>query len=748
MLEKQLNRRGQTNFRWSRRQRRAARTLGILATVVGLATATWAFEETAPKTGAPGLSGIFPSEPPANLGADSFATLGGTWTEWSTGAANAVAELYQSTTGDIGAQRKALASAKAKLNVMERALGDARYAPLAASLSNLSGALSRRVDLAEAVLDTLELDGQTVYTQRLKSKADGVVSAVNSLSQSLDKISGGKAWLPFVKSEELLAALKGDPAADGAIAAAKASKEKLASRDKIENEQQKAFLNRPAFLALESALNQYLIAAENPYKPETAEQLRTQLTALVTALENYEASADAAAAAAAREAFAAVRKSSPDGGDKISAALQKHYFNFNVRIVASENLISRLMYDSHTEQGQVVDNIMGAAVSGYQTTTTTVGVDLKPSNNSAKWDLILNGTVNSNTQGVTSEATVATQGNHNFQARKEISFDGSQFKTAPGTINVNAHNTTTGLATQYSGGLFGRMADRIASQEVENRRGMSESIAASRIRDRVLPEFDREVDKAMVKAQADLQKDLFDHLRATGLYPDAMLFQTSNQYLMANTRLMAERELGADMPPTKLARIGESTIFVHETLMNNSADRIGLAGKTMTDDEFRAKLEAFFSEALNRKFTIEKPPEPAPEPGEEAADKPPGVFVFAAQDPIRIRLQDDTLSIIFRTGFKRDNGEDIPQQVITVPLSFEVQGDKIVISRGTVKVAAAEGGGAGNIATAGIIRRKIQSTIPERTVDAKFKLQGTRQEVDASVTGIKLVDGWAVVGLK
>ena len=44
----------------------------------------------------------------------------------------------------------------------------------------------------------------------------------------------------------------------------------------------------------------------------------------------------------------------------------------------------------------------------------------------------------------------------------------------------------------------------------------------------------------------------------------------------------------------------------------------------------------FFSTALNRKFTIEKPPEPTPEPGEEADEKPPGTFVFA-----RIRLPPD-----------------------------------------------------------------------------------------------------------
>src|SRR5262249_41629060 len=155
--------------------------------------------------------------------------------------------------------------------------------------------------------------------------------------------------------------------------------------------------------------------------------------------------ADAASAAQARNAFAAIRKLSPDGGEKVSAALQKHYFNYNVRIVASEDLLSRLMYDSHSEQGPVVDNIMGAAVSGTQTTNTTVGVDLKPSAQVARWDLVLNGNVQSDTTGVTSEATVNTHGNHNFQARKEITFDGSRFTTAPATINVNAHNTTTGI---------------------------------------------------------------------------------------------------------------------------------------------------------------------------------------------------------------------------------------------------------------------------------------------------------------
>lgn len=725
-----------------------SRTWMALTLTAGLATAAWALEETqsaAPK----GLSGILPSEVPANLSGDAFSALGGSWAEWSAGAANAVANLYQSVaSGDLAAQRQALAAAKAKLNVMEQALKDRRYASISVPLTGLSGALARRIDVAEAILDTLDLDPQAEHPKRVSAKANAVVAAVDALSKSLEKISGGKAWLPYVKATELTAAIKENPSGEGAIAAAKASKAKLAARSTVENTAQKAFLGRPEFLALESSLDQYLAAVENPPTAENAAKLREQLAALVSGLEAYEAAGTSASAAQARQAYSAIRKLAADGGDRLTAVLQKHYFNYNVRIVTSEEFLSRLLSDSRTEQGQVVDFILGANVGGWQTTSTNVAVDLKPSKNEARWDIVLTGTVQSNTQGVTSQATVYTLGNHSFRAAKEVRFNGTKFTTAPGTISVNANNTTTGVATQFSGGLFGGIADRIAFREAEARRGQAQAIAASRIQDRVLPRFDKEVNEAFAKAEKDLQAELFDHLRETNLYPDAMLFQTTEHEFRVNTRLMGDLELGANQAPAVFTSNTGATLFVHESEMNNGADRIGLAGKTMTDDELRTHLEQFFTKALNREFKIEKPAEPAPEPGEEEGGKPPGTFVFAASDPIRIHLKDGVLSLVLRSGFKRDGGDDIPQQIITVPLMFEVKGNKIHITRGLVKVESAEGGGAGQIATAGVIRRKIQNTLPERVVDGKFTLKGTRHDVQAVVTNIRIVDGWAVVNVK
>ena len=81
-----------------------------------------------------------------------------------------------------------------------------------------------------------------------------------------------------------------------------------------------------------------------------------------------------------------------------------------------------------------------------------------------------------------------------------------------------------------------------------------------------------------------------------------------------------------------------------------------------------------------------------------------------------------------------------------MPLRFEVQGDKIRIVRERVDVGAAEAGS--DIPTRGVIRRKIENTIPERLVDGKIKLKGTRRDVNASIRNIRLVDGWAAVNLQ
>ena len=718
---------------------RGLAALGVVACVV---TGTWAVEE-AVKSANPGLSGIFSPTPPAALSAEEFAKLDGNWSEWSAGAAAAVADFYAKLEGsDAKAQRASLDALKRKLDVMQRAINDSKFASLHDPLLTLHNRLSRRVEFAEATLDTLEMDPMTARTANLKKSSQAVTSAVGALESHLNGISGGKVWLAYVKADALRTALAKGADNEAATTAAKQGKEKVAGREALTAGVQKEFLGRPAFLAYENAIDQYLEAVTWQPTANAGEELRAQLKTLFDSTDSYAESRLKEDAAKARVAFAEIRKVAPDAGERLSAVLQKHLFNYNTRIVATEEFLNRLMSDARTEQGPVVDNVLGAQVSGHQTTKTTVGIDLRPSPNTAKFDLAVAGTIQSNTVGVTSQATVQTSGYHTFLAAKPVTYDGQKFTTGPATISVNPHNTTTGVSTNAGGFLFRGIAQGIASQEVEKRRGQAEAIAASRVRERVLPKFNEEADKSFADATTKIEKEVFAGLRATGLYPDAITYQSTDTLLRVNSRLMASGELAADTPHAGLASDRGATAMLHETAINNSIDRMELAGQTLTDAELRAKMESFLSKALAREVKFKETAKAPAEEGEE--EKKISAIIFAPADPMRVQIENGELVLVIRAGFKQEGKEDIPMREIVAPIAFEVKGKEILATRGSVKVIAADGAG-GGIAINGVIRKKIQSVLPDRTLDAKLEIKGPNKTVLAYVTRIKLADGWIAI---
>lgn len=739
------------------RRKLFARSLATLGVVASVATGTWAVEESAKVN--LGLRGIFPATAPETLNAEAFSQLNGNWAEWSKETADLVGDFYSKLEStDAAAQRTALKALQHRLDVMQRSINDPKYRSLLAPLTQMHARLAERVDFATGALDTLGANTAEIKATKLANGAQGVQAAIGQLEAALGKIQNGPLWIPHIKADAVQKSLASGAGSEAALAAVRDSKERLAGRASLTDEKQKEFLSRPFFTQYEASLDQFLAAANWQPAAGNDDEVRAQLKAVLEAADSYGETRSSEDAGKARAAFAALCKVAPDGGDRMSAVLQKHIFNYNVRIFASEELLNRILSESRTEKGPVVDYVLGANVSGNQTTLTTVGLDLQPSAHSARFDLVLNGKINSNTVGVTSEATVYTLGNHTFVARKEINFNGVSFVTAPATIQVNPHNTTTGIATNMGGLLFGGIAQNIASREVEARRGTAEAIAASRVRDRVLPPFNKEVDKEFAEAGPKLEKEVFSGLKATGLYPDAFVYQTTDTSLYLSSRLMASKELGASLPSVPAVLSEGAILQMHESAVNNSIDRIGLAGQTLTESELRAKLEGFLSKALGRPVKLEPTAKPAEKPvgadkpaadeeGEDGDDKKISAIMFAESDPLRIQFNDGQLVLVMRAGFKQEGKDDIPTREITVPLSFTVKGDKVSITRGSVRVVAADGEG-GGIAINGVVRRKIQSTMPDKDVSGLVDLKGPKTSVKATITSIKLLDGWVHVSVK
>jgi hypothetical protein len=363
-------------------------------------------------------------------------------------------------------------------------------------------------------------------------------------------------------------------------------------------------------------------------------------------------------------------------------------------------------------------------VYGNQQTTTEVGVDVKPNNSGLSFDLVLTGSTFSNTAGVTDQATIYTQGNHNFTATKEITFDGDKFSTTAASVGVNANNQTVGASTKFDRvPLLGGIAKSVARKEANKRRSQSEAIARSKITDKVAPEFDEAVDKKFTNANDDLQNKFFKGLRETNLYPTAMRFRSSESYIRADTRTMQAGELGGNRPnPLDVPATG-AVLNLHESAANNTFDKMGVAGKTMTDDEFSKHLEKFFSDAFGVDLSKKKK-DTSEQPAYDETKKNNASFIFAEQDPLRVQFEGDEVILRIRAGLHQEGEADVPTQEISVPITFTVQGDKILAESGAARVSPVERPEnlQIQIARAGIIRKKIDSALPDKELDGHIEV--------------------------
>jgi hypothetical protein len=709
---------------------------GVVLTGVLISGSCWL--SAADEAPSAGLRGILPGAVPSDLAA-TIAELPDNWKEWGTAVSNELATLYEKEGVDVTGQREAIAALRGRVATVDKHTADPRYRSILSQLVTLSGSLKRRLNTAEAVLNTLER-GPEIRGQKIDSAAKHVNSASRALESYLGSIRNGDAWVKYLQMTDISGAIAGGDS-DNAAATVDAVQAKLKDKAGSADAATRTFVARPQLATYDQALGAYAAALRAPSVSANSPDLRKSLGELMGALEQYEETHAAAAAAAARKAFEDVRRTSPDGGDVISKALRSGYFNYNVRVVASEGFLTKLVGESRDETGPVRDFILGADVYGTQFTHTSVRIDLIPSGSNAQFDLVADGSVSSNTQGVTNQATVFTNGNHFFTASKRISFDGDRFWTQPARISVSANNTTTGASTNIRLPILHGVADRIAVRRAEEMRGESEAIAASRVQDRVLPQFNSEIDKQFGpngKANPQLAKSL-DALRELNLYPDARVWSTSDTELKLASRVMAANELGGSEPNPALVLGRGATILLHETALNNSTDRLELAGKTMTEDELQAKLEANFSKLLDREVKFKK--KEKAEPTDEDSIR---AFVFDKSDPLRFAVENGTLTVTLRAGFKQEGKEDIPTQIVTVPVTFSVDTKNVVIEPGDVSVAAAEPpeSAAKQLTRAGVIKKKISNAFPRTEVDRVRYVTRDKKKVLVAVTRIRALDGW------
>ncbi len=419
----------------------------------------------------------------------------------------------------------------------------------------------------------------------------------------------------------------------------------------------------------------------------------------------------------------------------------------NLRLTVSENFLNRLVARDETKPGEVRDFILGAQVSGRQTTATQVRLDLVPGTANARGVLVLNGTTESATTGVTPQAMVDVASQQQFVAFKEIFFDGMKFSTRHAVVHVRAKNQTLGAVTPLTGTLFGGIANRIAYREAERRKPEAEAVARDRVAERVFPEFDNAIDQQLAIANDQLESKVRRLLRTANLMPTLQQVSTTDTTLNYSMQVATEA-------PTTSSPVFEGrrnvdrglSLMVHESLLNALVSRSGLKGMKTTDREIKALIAPF--EYKNGKDELDAAQPPVGLPG---MDNVVTEIEFDESDPLTIRLEQGRALVTLRAKFKPAGQDVLPALAVTIPYTNELIGDRFIVTPGKVQVAALDKDDESTIPplAMSLLSNAIEASLSKLSIDVA--LPASFWPFSGSVPRIvdaQTQDGWGVVSVE
>jgi hypothetical protein len=396
--------------------------------------------------------------------------------------------------------------------------------------------------------------------------------------------------------------------------------------------------------------------------PEASESLRNEVRDLLRNLADHELHASAETARAVMRSYRSLKDSRNAAAGSLADAVNNHYNHLNVRAIVSGSLLDRLARTTRTDSGPVRDFILGSDVFGDQTTTARVSARLLPNADAASYLVEAEGRTATETEGYPrqegGEVVIHSRSTSRFIARRRVDLTADGLRAGEPVISVRTSNRVVGASTPYSSiPLLGQFADSIAMGEAEARRAEVEAIGASRVRDRVLPQFAAESDQRIAEMNENY-RSVADRLAKRHAFPEVLSLASTATHLFALARTARHDELGGHEPLMWLPSDSLLTVQLHESAINNAFEHAELGGSTI-DETSIGRLTAEAEGLVDG--------EPAPEQQEE----PTISIKLADQDPVRIRLQDGLLRLQFHAAAVQKGEDRLMNQRLIVDYALE-----------------------------------------------------------------------------
>ncbi len=412
--------------------------------------------------------------------------------------------------------------------------------------------------------------------------------------------------------------------------------------------------------------------------------------------------------------------------------------HFNLHLVATEEWLNRVISRNEVTPGIVDDCILGAKVDGQQVTNTHLRLDIRPSGEQIAAAFILDGTVCTQTRGLTEQATIFSRGQQKFQAVKDLFFDGQALSTRHAVVSVRAQNENLGASTRFDGTPLQPLVSQFVLRAAEQRRPAAEEVARNKVADRIYPRFDKDVDDQLASANQQLENVVRKRLNDLGLLPSAQRCRSTDNELHYASRVAAEADsFEIVSPTTPLLGAHGLRLYVHSSLFDAAALKAGLAGLNTSDKQLARMLKRLgFSSGES-------------DPGTGGIET---AIEFDSRRPVMVIFDNDEMVIELRAKLRPAGQELLPPLTLSLPFRVVEQDGQRLLRPGRVGVAARTEDGSQPAtlpaATETLIRQAISTSlqdIPLPTVVPESSwLPG---KTPPKFTTLRFHDGWMALGI-
>ena len=457
----------------------------------------------------------------------------------------------------------------------------ARYRSEAAGLDRPRFSSVRRALTAwSQQLDVAQATDLTSAAQQAKSHFAGpleedVQAAQSLLLGSADALEAylarsrrhGPGWKTYLDWNRLRAELR---KTDPDLAKLNATRQKLAADH--------GGLEKNQFRSVRHALKRYLDVQLIARNPEGAQsQFETKIEDLATLLKSYgtRATHRDALEVARRLDFLQRLGQSPGLVRRVRSELSHP----NLTAYVTADLIQAGADSEISEPITINQDILGTYVSGQGNTTGRLLIALVPDPQRAAFDLNMNGVTQAKTTGRNRGVTVFTESTTQLRATKRLTFDPTGLTAGPTDTWASTSTRINGLATRRGN----RLVERIAWNQVYQRKGSSEREAARHARGKLRQRIDQDADERLADANSRYQLEFRFPLLRRDAFPSVFDVSTTDQQVQLTLLEAAADQLGAPAAPAPAPAGSDMAVRAHESLINNFA-AVFLGGVTLASE--------------------------------------------------------------------------------------------------------------------------------------------------------------------